>query len=75
MHLVGDSLNAILRHDLRTLIGLPIGGALIAYFAVVVVPNASTFPSFIICIATAGVLAVMSVAALRFDLSHASCTA
>ncbi|PYK30851.1 MAG: hypothetical protein DME57_05630 [Verrucomicrobia bacterium] len=31
VNLVGDSLNAIFRHDLRTLIGLPIGGAMIAY--------------------------------------------
>ena len=31
VNLLGDTLNAILRHDLRTLIGLPIGGALIAY--------------------------------------------
>ena len=31
VNLLGDSLNAVLRHDLRTLIGLPIGGALIAY--------------------------------------------
>jgi len=31
VNLIGDLLNAILRHDLRTLIGLPIGGAMIAY--------------------------------------------
>jgi len=31
INLVGDSLNAFLRHDLRTLVGLPIGGAMIAY--------------------------------------------
>jgi hypothetical protein len=31
VNLVGDSLNALVRHDLRTLIGLPIGGAMIAY--------------------------------------------
>jgi len=31
VNLVGDTLNAFLRHDLRTLIGLPIGGAMIAY--------------------------------------------
>jgi len=30
-NLVGDLLNAFVRHDLRTLIGLPIGGAMIAY--------------------------------------------
>jgi hypothetical protein len=30
-NLVGDSMNALVRHDLRTLIGLPIGGAMIAY--------------------------------------------
>ena len=30
-NLVGDATNALLRDDLRTLIGLPIGGALIAY--------------------------------------------
>ncbi|SRR6266404_6232824 len=34
VNLVGDSLNAFLRHDLRTLIGLPIGGAMIAYLLV-----------------------------------------
>jgi hypothetical protein len=31
VNLVGDLLNAFLRHDLRTLIGLPISGAMIAY--------------------------------------------
>ena len=31
VNLVGDLLNAFMRHDLRTLIGLPIGGAMIAY--------------------------------------------
>lgn len=31
VNLVGDSLNVFIRHDLRTLIGLPIGGAMIAY--------------------------------------------
>jgi triacylglycerol esterase/lipase EstA (alpha/beta hydrolase family) len=31
VNLVGDSLNAILRHDPRTLIGLPIGGLMIWY--------------------------------------------
>ena len=31
INLVGDSLNALLRHDLRTLIGLPIGGLMILY--------------------------------------------
>ena len=31
VNLLGDLANAILRSDLRTLIGLPIGGALIAY--------------------------------------------
>jgi len=30
-NLVGDTANAILRDDPRTLIGLPIGGLLIAY--------------------------------------------
>jgi hypothetical protein len=30
-NLVGDSLNALLRHDPRTLIGLPIGGSMIWY--------------------------------------------
>jgi hypothetical protein len=29
--LIGDSLNALLRHDPRTLIGLPIGGLMIWY--------------------------------------------
>jgi hypothetical protein len=31
INLIGDSLNAWLRHDPRTLIGLPIGGLMIAY--------------------------------------------
>jgi hypothetical protein len=31
VNLVGDSLNALLRHDARTLIGLPIGGLMILY--------------------------------------------
>ncbi len=31
VNLVGDSLNALLRHDSRTLIGLPIGGLMILY--------------------------------------------
>ena len=31
LNLVGDSLNALLRHDPRTLIGLPIGGLMILY--------------------------------------------
>jgi len=31
VNLVGDSLNALLWHDLRTLIGLPIGGLMILY--------------------------------------------
>src|SRR5947199_624401 len=31
VNLVGDSLNAVVRHDLRTLIGLPIGGLIIWY--------------------------------------------
>jgi hypothetical protein len=31
VNLIGDVMNAIVRGDLRTLIGLPIGGALIAY--------------------------------------------
>ena len=31
VNLVGDSLNALLRHDPRTLIGLPIGGFMILY--------------------------------------------
>jgi hypothetical protein len=31
VNLIGDSLNAFLRHDLRTLIGLPIGGLMIWY--------------------------------------------
>jgi hypothetical protein len=30
-NLLGDTLNALLRHDLRTLIGLPIAGAAIAW--------------------------------------------
>ena len=31
VNIIGDSLNAFLRHDLRTLIGLPIGGLMIWY--------------------------------------------
>lgn len=31
VNLMGDSLNAVVRHDPRTLIGLPIGGAMMAY--------------------------------------------
>lgn len=31
VNLIGDTLNAILRHDPRTLIGLPIGGLMIWY--------------------------------------------
>ncbi|MFL6567929.1 MAG: hypothetical protein ACJ8LI_02075 [Chthoniobacterales bacterium] len=31
INLVGDATNAFVRHDWRTLIGLPIGGAMIAY--------------------------------------------
>src|SRR5438270_1626817 len=31
INLVGDSVHALFRHDLRTLIGLPIGGAMIVY--------------------------------------------
>ncbi len=31
VNLLGDTLNALLRHDPRTLIGLPIGGAMLAY--------------------------------------------
>jgi uncharacterized membrane protein (UPF0136 family) len=31
VNLVGDTLNAFLRHDPRTLIGLPIGGLMILY--------------------------------------------
>jgi hypothetical protein len=31
VNLIGDSLNAFVRRDLRTLIGIPIGGAMILY--------------------------------------------
>ena len=31
VNLIGDTANAILRHDFRTLIGLPIGGLMIWY--------------------------------------------
>ena len=31
VNLIGDSATAIVRHDPRTLIGLPIGGGMIAY--------------------------------------------
>jgi len=34
VNLIGDLLNAFVRHDLRTLIGLPIGGAMIAYLLI-----------------------------------------
>ena len=34
VNLIVDLLNAFLRHDLRTLIGLPIGGAMIAYLLI-----------------------------------------
>ncbi|MFN2542610.1 MAG: hypothetical protein ABR514_10660 [Chthoniobacterales bacterium] len=34
VNLVGDLLNVLLRHDPRTLIGLPIGGAMIAYLLI-----------------------------------------
>ncbi|HSP45032.1 MAG TPA: hypothetical protein VLO30_03490 [Chthoniobacterales bacterium] len=34
-NLIGDSLNALLRHDLRTLVGLPIGGLMIWYLVTV----------------------------------------
>jgi hypothetical protein len=33
-NLLGDLVNAFVRHDFRTLIGLPIGGAMIAYLLV-----------------------------------------
>ena len=33
VNLIGDTLNAVLRHDLRTLIGLPVGGVMIWYLA------------------------------------------
>lgn len=32
LNIIGDLFNALVRHDLRTLIGLPIGGAMIVYF-------------------------------------------
>jgi len=31
VNLIGDSVGAVVRHDPRTLIGLPIGGAMMAY--------------------------------------------
>ena len=34
LNLVGDLLNALVRHDYRALIGVPISGAMIAYLAV-----------------------------------------
>ena len=34
VNLIGDLLNAFVRHDLRTLIGLPIGGAMIGYLLI-----------------------------------------
>jgi len=33
VNLIGDTVNAFARHDLRTLIGLPIGGAMIWFLA------------------------------------------
>jgi len=33
LNLVGDLTNAFVRHDLRTLVGLPIAGAMIFYLA------------------------------------------
>ena len=33
VNLVGDTFNAVFRHDLRTLIGLPIGGLMIWYLS------------------------------------------
>ena len=33
INIVGDLLNAVLRHDYRALVGLPIGGAMIVYLA------------------------------------------
>ena len=35
VNLIGDSVNAFVRHDLRTLIGLPIGAVMIAYLLAV----------------------------------------
>jgi hypothetical protein len=35
INIIGDSLNALLRHDPKTLIGLPIGGLMILYLLVV----------------------------------------
>jgi hypothetical protein len=34
VNLIGDSLNALLRHDPKTLIGLPIGGLMIWYLLI-----------------------------------------
>ncbi|HVI83537.1 MAG TPA: hypothetical protein VM717_12455 [Chthoniobacterales bacterium] len=34
INLVADLLNAFLRHDLRILVGLPIGGAMVAYLLI-----------------------------------------
>ena len=31
VNILGDLVNALMRHDLRTLIGLPVGGAMIAF--------------------------------------------
>jgi hypothetical protein len=42
VNLVGDSLNALLRHDPRTLVGLPIGGLIIWYL----VKMKRRFPSY-----------------------------
>jgi len=40
INLAGDTANAVIAHDWRTLIGLPIGGAMIAYL----LTNRSVFP-------------------------------
>lgn len=31
INVIGDTANAVIQHDARTLIGLPVGGAMIAY--------------------------------------------
>jgi hypothetical protein len=35
INVVGDSLNALLRHDLKTLVGLPIGSLMILYLLII----------------------------------------
>ncbi len=42
LNIIGDLLNALLRHDYRALIGLPIGGAMILYLSRYRKPDSSS---------------------------------